>query len=60
MGDIATQHLREEFNRWARAGRGEGMEQEHRRITEPVVALMDLQPSDRVLELAAAMAGSHV
>jgi len=51
MGDIATPHVREEFNRWARAGRGEGMEQGHRRITEPVVALMDLQPSDRVLDV---------
>jgi ubiquinone/menaquinone biosynthesis C-methylase UbiE len=27
------------------------MEQEHRRITEPVVALINLQPSDRVLDV---------
>src|SRR5438093_1572913 len=29
--------LREEFNRWAEAGRGEGMEQEHLPITLPVL-----------------------
>src|SRR5436309_9556346 len=31
------QFLREEFNRWAEAGRGEGMEQEHLPITMPVL-----------------------
>ena len=51
MGDIATENLREEFNRWAEAGRDEGMEQEHRRITESVVALMNLQPLDRMLDV---------
>ncbi len=51
MENSATEQLRGEFNRWAEAGRGEGMEQEHRRITEPVVALMNLQPSDRVLDV---------
>jgi cyclopropane fatty-acyl-phospholipid synthase-like methyltransferase len=48
MGSSATERLREEFSRWSDAGRGEGMEQEHRPITQPVVALMNLQSSGRV------------
>ncbi|MDR3676164.1 MAG: class I SAM-dependent methyltransferase [Acidobacteriota bacterium] len=43
--------LREEFNRWAQAGRGEEMEESHLPIVEPTLALMDLQPSDRVLDM---------
>ncbi len=31
-----NESLREEFNRWAEAGRGEGMEQDHLPITLPV------------------------
>ena len=42
--------LREEFNRWAEAGRGEEMEREHRRIAEQTLDLMDLRPSDSVLD----------
>jgi hypothetical protein len=34
--------LREEFNRWADAGRGEGMEQDHLPITLPVLEKMRL------------------
>src|SRR6266851_5587076 len=34
--------LREEFNRWAEAGRGEGMEQDHLPITLPVLERMRL------------------
>ena len=45
------QYLREEFNRWAEAGRGEGMEEHHVPIVEPTLALMDLQPTDRVLDV---------
>ena len=43
--------LREEFNRWAEAGRGEEMEESHLPIVEPTLALMDFQPADRVLDV---------
>jgi len=43
--------LREEFNRWAEAGRGEGMEQEHLPITLPVLEKMQLGAADNVLDV---------
>jgi len=43
--------LREEFNRWAQAGRAERMEESHLPIVLPTLALMDLQPADRLLDL---------
>lgn len=43
--------LRDEFNRWAEAGRGEGMESDHRYITEQTLRRMDLRPGERVLDL---------
>src|SRR2546430_2520944 len=43
--------LREEFNRWAEAGRGEGMEQEHLPITLPVLEKMRLRSTDNVLDV---------
>ena len=43
--------LREEFNRWAEAGRGEGMEQEHLPITLPVLGKMHLASADNVLDV---------
>ena len=43
--------LREEFNRWAEAGRGEGMEQDHLPITLPVLEKMRLAPADNVLDV---------
>jgi SAM-dependent methyltransferase len=43
--------LREEFNRWAEAGRGEGMEQDHQPITLPVLEKMRLAPTDNVLDV---------
>jgi arsenite methyltransferase len=43
--------LREEFNRWAEAGRGEGMEQDHLPITLPVVEKMGLAATDNVLDV---------
>ena len=46
--------LREEFNRWAETGRGEEMEESHLPIVEPTLALMNLQPDDRVSPLEAA------
>jgi len=46
-----AKQLREEFNRWAEAGRGEEMERDHRRITEQTLALMDLRPDENVLDV---------
>jgi SAM-dependent methyltransferase len=43
--------LRQEFNRWAEAGRGEGMEQEHLPIVLPVLDRMRLEPEDNVLDV---------
>ena len=43
--------LREEFNRWAEAGRGEGMEQEHLPIVLPLLDRMHLAPDDNVLDV---------
>lgn len=42
--------VREEFNRWAEAGRGEEMENHHWPIVEPTLTLMNLEPTDRVLD----------
>ena len=39
-----SEALREEFNRWAEAGRGEGMERDHLPITLPVLEKMGLEP----------------
>jgi arsenite methyltransferase len=43
--------LGEEFNRWAEAGRGDGMEQDHLPIALPVLAKMRLAPADTVLDV---------
>jgi ubiquinone/menaquinone biosynthesis C-methylase UbiE len=43
--------LQQEFNQWAAAGRGDEMEDHHSDITDQTLALMDLQPGDRVLDL---------
>ena len=43
--------LREEFNRWAEAGRGEGMEEDHLPIALPVLDQMKLAPDDNVLDV---------
>lgn len=43
--------LREEFNRWAEAGRGEGMERDHLPITLPVLEQMRIAASDNVLDV---------
>jgi SAM-dependent methyltransferase len=47
----SDQPLREEFNRWADAGRGEGMEQDHLPITLPVLERMRLALGDNVLDV---------
>jgi|SRR6266849_5079840 len=46
-----NQLLREEFNRWAEAGRGEGMAKDHLPIVLPTLDLMNLQPVDSVLDV---------
>jgi len=46
-----NQHLREEFNRWAESGRGEGMAEDHLPITLPVLDQMGLSPADSVLDV---------
>ena len=51
MTEPNTENIREEFNRWAEAGRGEGMEQDHLPITVPVLQKMQLLPADNVLDL---------
>src|SRR5205807_8540278 len=47
----ADKKLQTEFNQWASAGRGDEMESHHSDITDQTLAVMDLQPSDRVLDL---------
>jgi SAM-dependent methyltransferase len=51
MTESNTETLREEFNRWAEAGRSEGMEQDHLPIALPVLEKMRLAPTDNVLDL---------
>jgi SAM-dependent methyltransferase len=46
----AETKLREEFDRWAAEGRGEGMESDHLPIALPMLARMDLQPDENVLD----------
>src|SRR3989441_367266 len=43
--------MHDEFNRWAEAGRGEGMEHEHLPITLPVLEKMRLGRTDNVLDV---------
>jgi ubiquinone/menaquinone biosynthesis C-methylase UbiE len=51
MNDSQAQSLREEFNRWAESGRGDGMEQDHLAITLPVLEKMRLAVTDNVLDV---------
>jgi SAM-dependent methyltransferase len=43
--------LREEFNRWAEAGRGEEMEDHHLPITLPVLDRMQIRAEDNILDV---------
>jgi ubiquinone/menaquinone biosynthesis C-methylase UbiE len=43
--------MRREFNQWAEAGKGEGMEHEHISITQQTLAQMGLKPGQKVLDL---------
>ena len=44
-------HLRLEFNEWARAGRGEGMEKGHRPVGEQALARMHVPANAQVLDV---------
>jgi arsenite methyltransferase len=50
MSDAQSQSLREEFNRWAESGRGDGMEQDHLPIALPVIRKMEFAATDNVLD----------
>jgi len=43
--------LRDEFNRWAEAGRGDEMEDHHLPIVLPALELIKLEPTDLVLDV---------
>ncbi len=45
------ERLRLEFNDWARAGRGEGMEKGHRPVGEQAIELMEIPADARVLDV---------
>src|SRR6266481_1978255 len=47
----SNETLRDEFDRWAEAGRGAEMEQDHLPITLPVLEKMRLAPTDNVLDV---------
>src|SRR6516162_560851 len=51
MTESNTENLREEFNRWAEAGRGEGMEQDHLPITLPVLEKMKIGAAENILDV---------
>jgi ubiquinone/menaquinone biosynthesis C-methylase UbiE len=48
---MADEHLRIEFNEWARAGRGAGMEKGHRPVGEQAINRMRLTSDARVLDI---------
>lgn len=50
-GELEARQLRDEFNRWAEAGRGEEMESHHLPIVLPMLQLMNLGESESVLDV---------
>ncbi len=50
-GPEADQTLREEFNRWADAGKGESMEHDHWPIAKPTLGLMQIEPTDNIVDV---------
>jgi SAM-dependent methyltransferase len=46
-----SEQLRAEFNRWAEAGRGEGMERDHLPIVLPMLAQMGMSAAENILDL---------
>jgi ubiquinone/menaquinone biosynthesis C-methylase UbiE len=51
LNSPADQKLQQEFNQWAATGRGDEMEDHHSDITDQTLALMNIQASDRILDL---------
>lgn len=47
----AEERLRQEFNRWAAAGRGEEMGEEHAAIAAGMLAEMRFAPNDKILDI---------
>jgi SAM-dependent methyltransferase len=47
----AAENLRAEFNRWAEAGKGEGMEEDHLPIALPMLAKMALRADENILDV---------
>ena len=45
------EQLRQEFNEWAKAGRGEGMERGHGPVGQQAIELMNIPPDARVLDV---------
>lgn len=48
---MSNVELRDEFNRWAEDGRGEGMEEDHLPITLPVLERMGIEPTHNILDI---------
>src|SRR5262245_31591060 len=48
---MADEHLRNEFNEWARAGRGAGMEKGHRPVGEQAINRMGLTADSNALDI---------
>ncbi len=51
LNSPADQKLQQEFNQWATAGRGDEMEDHHSDITDQTLTFMEIQASDRILDL---------
>jgi ubiquinone/menaquinone biosynthesis C-methylase UbiE len=51
MSEVTDRQLREEFNQWADAGRGEGMGEDHLYIARQTIDRMKLAPGDTALDL---------
>lgn len=51
LSSSADHKLQLEFNLWAAACRGDEMESHHSDITDQTLALMDIRPEDRILDL---------
>jgi|SRR5687768_5404878 len=49
--DSADEKLRQEFNEWARAGKGDSMERGHRPVGEQAIARMNVSPDANVLDI---------
>ncbi len=45
------EQLRSEFDKWAKEGRGESMEEGHRAVAGIILDMMDLRPDSRILDL---------